>query len=189
MVRKPLVSEADLVLYIGSGTGDQVTNDWTIPRVGTPVIQIDIDPAELGRSYANAVPLLGDAKVTLRRMIGLVTENATTRNGTSGRSSWCRDWRKEMEPFCRSEATPIRTERLCQEISDAFPADGVLVSDTGFASIWTGAMVNFSQPGADLHPGGGLPRLGLSGGAGRQMRRPRTAGGLFHRRRRLLSTT
>ena len=58
-----------------------------------------------------------------------------------------RDWQKEMEPFCRSAATPIRTERLCQEISDAFPADGILVSDTGFASIWTGAMVNFSRPG------------------------------------------
>ena len=71
-----LVSEADLVLYIGSGTGDQVTNDWTIPRIGTAVIQIDIDPSELGRSYSNAVSLLGDAKVTLRRMIGLVTEKA-----------------------------------------------------------------------------------------------------------------
>ena len=62
-----LVSEADLVLYIGSGTGDQVTNDWTIPRIGTAVIQIDIDPSELGRSYPNAVSLLGDAKVTLRQ--------------------------------------------------------------------------------------------------------------------------
>ena len=61
-----LVSEADLVLYIGSHTGDQVTNDWTIPRIGTPVIQIDIDPSELGRSYPNAVSLLGDAKATLR---------------------------------------------------------------------------------------------------------------------------
>ena len=60
-----VVSEADLVLFIGSHTGDQVTNDWTVPRPGTPVIQIDIDPSELGRSYANAVPLLGDAKVTL----------------------------------------------------------------------------------------------------------------------------
>jgi acetolactate synthase-1/2/3 large subunit len=41
------VSDADLVLFIGSATGDQVTLDWTIPAVGTQVIQIDINPSEL----------------------------------------------------------------------------------------------------------------------------------------------
>ena len=142
-----LVSEADLVLYIGSGTGDQVTNDWTIPRPGTAVIQIDIDPAELGRSYPNAVSILGDAKVTLRQMIALIGEKRSNPKWTERAQQLLRDWQKEMEPFCRSAATPIRTERLCQEISDAFPADGILVSDTGFGSIWTGAMVYFGHPG------------------------------------------
>ena len=46
-----VVAEADLVVFIGSHTGSQVTLDWKIPPVGTPVIQIDIDPSELGRSY------------------------------------------------------------------------------------------------------------------------------------------
>jgi acetolactate synthase-1/2/3 large subunit len=48
-----LVSEADLVVYVGSQTGDQVTNGWKVPKPGTAVIQIDIDAAELGRSYPN----------------------------------------------------------------------------------------------------------------------------------------
>lgn len=47
-----VVAEADLVIYIGSNTGDQVTHDWKIPLPGTSVIQIDINPAEIGRSYA-----------------------------------------------------------------------------------------------------------------------------------------
>ena len=67
-----VVSEADLVLFIGSHTGDQVTNDWTVPRPGTPVIQIDIDPSELGRSYANAVPLWGDAKLTVKQLMEIL---------------------------------------------------------------------------------------------------------------------
>jgi acetolactate synthase I/II/III large subunit len=142
-----LVSEADLVLYVGSGTGDQVTNDWTIPRIGTAVIQIDIDSSELGRSYSNKVSLLGDAKVTLQRMLGLVTKKRDNEKWTARARQLLSDWQKEMEPFCSSAATPIRTERLCREISDAFPADGILVSDTGFASIWTGSLVNFSRPG------------------------------------------
>ena len=142
-----LVYEADLVLYIGSGTGDQITNDWTIPRMGTTVIQIDIDPTELGRSYSNKVSLLGDAKATVRRMLGLITEKRQNPKWTGRAQQLLADWQKEMEPLCNSSAKPIRTERLCKEISDAFPANGILVSDTGFAGIWTGAMVNFNQPG------------------------------------------
>ncbi len=142
-----VVSEADLVLYVGSHTGDQVSNDWTVPRIGTSVIQIDIDPSELGRSYSNSVSLLGDAKITLRRMIGLIKEKRSNQKWTERAQELLLEWRKEVEPQCRSAAKPIRTERLCREIGDAFPADGILVSDTGFAGIWTGAMVNFNDPG------------------------------------------
>ena len=141
-----VVSEADLVLFVGSHTGDQVTNEWTIPRLGTPVIQIDIDPLELGRSYPNAVPLLGDAKVTLRRMKGYA--KAMTRTSWTQRARHLVDeWRKEVEPLRHSEATPIRPERLCKEISEVLPPNGILVSDTGFAGIWTGAMAYLTQPG------------------------------------------
>ena len=64
-----VLAEADLVLFIGSHTGGQVTNNWMFPPEGTKVIQIDIDPEELGRNYPNAVSILGDAKTVLRHMI------------------------------------------------------------------------------------------------------------------------
>jgi len=38
------------VIYIGSNTGDTVTNAWKVPKRGTPIIQIDIDPSELERT-------------------------------------------------------------------------------------------------------------------------------------------
>src|SRR6202007_985797 len=63
-----ILMRADLVLYIGSQTSGQVTHFWKIPAAGTPVIQIGIDPADLGRNYPNAVSLLGDAKATLKAL-------------------------------------------------------------------------------------------------------------------------
>ncbi len=142
-----VVSEADLVLYIGSRTGDQVTNDWTIPRIDTPVIQIDMDPSELGRSYPNKVSLLGDAKRTVRRMIDAAQQKRENPKWVARAQELLREWQNEMEPLMNSEAKPIRPERLCKEIGDVLPADGILVSDTGFAGIWTGSMVRFSHPG------------------------------------------
>ena len=141
-----VVSEADLVLFVGSHTGDQVTNEWTIPKMGTPVIQIDIDLLELGRNYPNTVSLLGDAKVTVRKMKESVKGRISRKSWTERARQWVDDWRKEAEPLLHSDAVPIRPERLCKEITDTLPADSILVSDTGYAGIWTGAMIDLAHP-------------------------------------------
>jgi acetolactate synthase I/II/III large subunit len=140
--------EADLVFFIGSHTGGQVTRNGIFPPVGTPVIQLDIDPAELGRNYPNAASILGDAKVTLQRLIEMVQRKSpdTAKAWTGRIQQLAADWRSENEPMRNSDAAPIRPERICKEISEALPPDGVLVSDTGHAGIWTGTMIDFKHP-------------------------------------------
>lgn len=140
--------EADLVFFIGSHTGGQVTHNWHFPAVGTPVIQLDINPAELGRNYPNTVPIMGDAKVTLRKMI----ETAQPRSRESAQA-WVSHvaemvaaWRADEEPNLTSDAIPMRPERICREISQALPPNGVLVSDTGHSGIWTGTMIELEHP-------------------------------------------
>lgn len=142
-----IVYEADLVLFVGSHTGDQVTNGWTIPALGTPVIQIDIEPTELGRSYPNAVSLCGDAKVSLALL-------AQALAGVDKKEDWAAHarqtvaaWNAEIEPLCSSEAVPIRVERLCRELTLHLPPDAVLVADTGWSGIWTGTTVYLNHPG------------------------------------------
>ena len=142
-----VVSEADLVLFIGSHTGDQVTNGWTVPKPGTPVIQVDIDPSELGRSYPNLVGLLGDAKVTVRGIIESVNPKAKKDLWAQHAQELVKEWRQEMEPLRNSGDSPIRPERLCKEITEALPSDAVLVADTGFSGMWTGMMVYLTNPG------------------------------------------
>ena len=46
------------------------THFWAVPKIGTPAIQIDIDPEALGRNYPLGAAVNGDAKVTLARMLG-----------------------------------------------------------------------------------------------------------------------
>ena len=54
-----IVSEADLVIFVGSHTGGQVSHFWQIPRQGTPAIQIDVDPGQIGRNYPAEVAIQG----------------------------------------------------------------------------------------------------------------------------------
>jgi acetolactate synthase-1/2/3 large subunit len=140
-----LVSEADLVIFIGSHTGSQVTLDWKIPAMGTTVVQIDIDPSELGRSYPARVALQGEARATLRPLI-----KASEPMG--GHSGWVdrtqqlvREWREDVAPLAESDAVPTRPERLCAELTKTLPSDAILLADTGHAGIWTGSMVDLKH--------------------------------------------
>ena len=141
-----VVAEADLVLFIGSHTGSQVTNTWTIPPMGTPVIQIDINPSELGRSYPNKVALQGDARSSVRRLIEALEPLGARTEWLHRTRELCQEWRDEVAPLVNSDEVPMRPERLCKELSDFLPSDAILVSDTGHSGIWTGTMLDLTHP-------------------------------------------
>ncbi|MCS6851603.1 MAG: thiamine pyrophosphate-binding protein [Gemmataceae bacterium] len=135
------VAEADLVFFIGSGTGSQVTHCWRLPRPGTRVIQLDIEPAELGRHYANVVSLWGDARTVLRQLRAAAWPPPARRTWLGRIAQLVADWRADAQPLRLSDAVPIRPERLCRELQEALPPDAILVSETGHAGIWTGTQV------------------------------------------------
>ncbi|MCC7348873.1 MAG: thiamine pyrophosphate-binding protein, partial [Variibacter sp.] len=139
------VHEADLVFFVGSHTGGQVTANWTKPPRGTAVIQLDIDARELGRNYPNAASLCGDAKVTLARLIDAAPARKNPVWVTQAQE-FVAEWRADADQFRSSEATPMRPERVCREITEALPADAIVVSDTGHSGIWTATMIDFKHP-------------------------------------------
>src|SRR4029450_5366030 len=53
----------------------------------------------------------------------------------------------EPEPMRSSVAKSIRPERICKAISETLPPNGVVVSDTGHAGIWTASMVDLKHAG------------------------------------------
>ena len=161
-----VVAEADLVIYIGSHTGSQVTNEWKVPAQGTPVIQIDIEPAELGRSYPNEVSLQGDAKATVQKLIESLEPTHDRTEWTSRAAELVAQWREEVLPRATSNAVPIIPERLCNELTQALPPDSILVADTGHAGIWTGSMVDLNHTGQDYIRCAGSLGWGLSGAIG-----------------------
>lgn len=141
-----ILCEADLVFYIGSHTGGQLTNNYRIPPPGVNVIQLDINPAEIGRNYAVRVGLQGDARDTMRQMLA-------TADAAPARAAWLgrvRElvgaWWNEVDARYRADDLPMRPERLCKALSENMPSDVILVSDTGHSGVWTGAMLDFRHP-------------------------------------------
>ncbi len=141
-ITNQLVHEADLVVYVGSHTGDQVTNNWTVPGSAIPIIQIDLDAREIGRNYPDVTGVCGDPRLALEDLDAAVSSPA------SGWTEWAKDararyeaWFETRAQFRTSNETPLHVDRLCAALSDALPEDGILVADTGYSGIWTGTLV------------------------------------------------
>tara|TARA_B100000809_G_C15074780_1_gene507383 strand:- start:56 stop:1567 length:1512 start_codon:yes stop_codon:yes gene_type:complete len=140
-----ILCEADLVFFIGSHTGGQVTNAFQIPPQGTPVVQLDINPEELGRNYPIEIGMQGDVRNTLRKMLEY-SEDIEPRNKWVSRvQELVQNWKDSVVDKANSNTVPILPERLCKELADYLPSDSVLVSDTGHSGIWTGTMIDFKH--------------------------------------------
>jgi acetolactate synthase-1/2/3 large subunit len=135
-----LVAEADLAIFVGSDAGDQVTNNFTLPRPAATVIQIDIDPTELGRNFGGAIGIHADPRTAVGQLTAAL--EPTSRPQWQARLKELVDeWRAYIAPNCNSEASPIRPERLCKELGDWLPANAIVVADTGYSSQWSGTMM------------------------------------------------
>jgi len=142
-----LVHQADLVIFVGCHTGDQVTQNWTVPPPGRAIVQIDVDPRELGRCYPGALTVLADPVRALEALRAVLRPRPAWRTWAERVAAAVAAWRAEMAPLLASEAVPIRVERLCAELSAVLPEDAILVADTGYSGIWTGTLVELRSPG------------------------------------------
>lgn len=126
---------SDLVIIVGSATSDNVTLDWTCPPTTTKVVQIDIAPEELGRSYPNSVGLCGDARTVVEQLIPEVAE--TEHNEWLAKAALLlkKTEAKQKEAYPK-DFKPIHSGQLCREIVDAISDDTAVVVDTGYTTVW-----------------------------------------------------
>jgi acetolactate synthase I/II/III large subunit len=152
------IHEADLVCFIGSRTGGMTTNFWDLPPLGTPVVQIDIEPENLGRNYPLVAAVASDAKLALQRMIELLDSSTAARRRawTQRVAALRQQWRAQYEAQLTSEQIPIRPERICGDLTKSLPDDSIVVADTGYGGVWMGAMYDSSAGQAYIRSAGHL---------------------------------
>ena len=153
---------ADVILAIGFSFDDRATSAWldgyTLSVPPSRLIQIDIDPAEIGRNYPAEYGILGDAKASL----DFLTTTARGRIG-AGRSlaTWIARldrgrtvWREYQGGLAESDQMPLRPERLMRALSRAIPENAVVASDVGVHHNWIIQLMDTLRPRHLIHSWG-----------------------------------
>ncbi|SEE74821.1 thiamine pyrophosphate-binding protein [Streptomyces sp. KS_5] len=131
---QPLLDEADLVFVIGSRLEETARLGWFRPGVGR-LIQLDSDPAAFSLVAEADVNLLGDATLTLRRLLGVL--GARDLDATD--SAWRRrigQVRHEPRPAPGAEDQTLSAPHAITAAIDAFGRDLILVQENGLHDMW-----------------------------------------------------
>ncbi|MBB2701229.1 UNVERIFIED_ORG: thiamine pyrophosphate-dependent acetolactate synthase large subunit-like protein [Rhizobium esperanzae] len=135
-----------------------------IPRSAS-VIHVDVDPAEIGRTY-EAVRLAGDAAETIRALRGELagrdlSYRRSKRNQLIARiAGFWHSFDTERQSVARSDASPIRPERIMFELQQLMTADTTVVADASYSSMWVAGQLRALAPGMRFLLPRGLAGLG-----------------------------
>jgi acetolactate synthase-1/2/3 large subunit len=164
--------DADVILAVGTAFGEADCSSWrpefTFAIPGSKLVQIDIDPGEIGKSYPVDVGIVGDAKATLRALIDRLGNSP--RSGTHTRAQLQdvtrrkRDWQAEVSESQSDAGTPIHPARLLRALSDAAPDDAIFVTDVGWNKNGAGQQLQTKRPRSFI-TSGGMATMGFSPGA------------------------
>ena len=163
-----IVAGADVVLAAGTRFQGHSTRNWRLSFGGT-LAHLDADPAVIGRNYPTALPVVGDARIGLEQLLGLISRVSTDQEHAQKA--------RAAADAARRDARARIGEDYCQ-IMDAIrrhaPRASVIVRDaTVPAYTWGDRLLPILQPRTSIRPasaaiGPGLPlALGAAAGSGR----------------------
>ncbi len=102
---------------------------------GTPAVQIDRDPARIGKRFPVTRGLVGDAGPTLCALLDRL-ENKPDTGFLEACQNTRAHWRERMDKQETSDNTPIRPQRVARAVSDLAADDAVFLCDTGTVTVW-----------------------------------------------------
>lgn len=147
------LAEADLVLYVGSRTDSTTTSHWTLPPPfpAPAVIQVDVDPWEIGNNYRLVAGVAGDAKLALPDLLAAIDRPDKLRARHQGRIEQLQAERQaywqDVEQQARADSMPITPARVVRALRQLLDDDAVIVADPGTPTPFLASQYELRRPG------------------------------------------
>ena len=142
------VRQADVILAAGTRLSQSSTfYDHRFIPADARIVQIEIDPKEIGRNYPVEVGIEGDARAVLEDLIEKVREAEPRIN-----QAWVKevkDWFARREQRLQAEGrlkeSPIKPQRVFAELRKVMPRDAIIALDAGLAPNFGQDRLNYYQ--------------------------------------------
>ena len=173
------VYNADCLIAVGARFDDRVTGkiDQFAPQA--EIIHIDIDPSSISKSVKVHIPIVGDAKRVLARLLDDVREEGAAQPPTplrEAREQWLRQmaqWQQKHPFRYEWDDEVIKPQYVVEEVSNLTRGEAIIVTGVGQHQMWAAQHYRFRHPRHWLTSGGlGTMGYGLPAAMGAQVARP-----------------
>jgi acetolactate synthase-1/2/3 large subunit len=151
------MQQADLLVALGSRFDDRVTGKLAGFAPNAKIVHVDIDPAEIGKNRAADVPIVGDC----RDVIGKMVAELTKRQGEGGppdRTPWLQQlkaWQAQYPyRYDQQPDGPLKPQYCVERLRDHADADTIVVSGVGQHQMYASQFWHFEHPRRWINSGG-----------------------------------
>jgi acetolactate synthase I/II/III large subunit len=168
------MDEADLICAVGARFDDRITGKLSEFAPRAKFIHIDVDPAEISKNVPAHIPIVGDAKNVLAK---LVIEYRAIGADPARLDAWCsriEGW-KAKYPLAYEDTTDaeIKPQFMVRALWEATGGEAIVSSDVGQHQMWAAQLYDFPEPRRWINSGGlGTMGFGLPAAMGAAVGNP-----------------
>jgi len=141
--------ESDLIIAVGARFDDRVTGRIDTFAPDAMVIHIDLDPTSISKNVHVDIPIVGDAKDSLKKLIGYIKTKPETENWLKKIEEW-----KKKHPLAYKNDDKLKPQFIIEQIYEATKGDAIIVTEVGQNQMWAAQWYKYSQPRTFLSSGG-----------------------------------
>jgi len=162
------ITYSDLIISLGARFDDRVTGKIEEFAPHAKVIHVDIDPAAISKNVPVDVPIVGDVRLALEKMIHFVDEQR--------HDEWLeqiKKWKKEHPLRYRQSEKVVKPQFVIEQISEVTKGEAIIATDVGQHQMWVALFYKFKYPRSIISSGGlGTMGFGLPAAVGAAIGRP-----------------
>jgi acetolactate synthase-1/2/3 large subunit len=161
------VQRSDLLIAIGARFDDRITGKLDTFAPEADILHIDIDPTAISKSIKVDIPIVGDARRVLVKLVPRVASRP--RGGWLARVA---EW-KAKHPLTFAEDGKLHPQLVVQKIHEVTEGRAVVCTEVGQNQMWAAQFYGYSEPRTWVSSGGlGTMGFGLPAAIGAKLGRP-----------------
>ncbi len=166
--------ECDLMIAVGVRFDDRVTGKTDVFAPGAKIVHIDIDPTSIRKNIPVTVPIVGDCRITLEKLNGILEKEDLGDLGEK-RRPWLEqitEW-KSTQPLAYDQAKVIKPQFVVEKLYELTRGEAIITTEVGQNQMWAAQYYHFDRPNCFITSGGlGCMGFGLPAAIGAQIACP-----------------
>ncbi len=171
------VANSDLILAVGARFDDRVTGKVDAFAPMAKIIHIDIDPTSIQKNVKVDVPIVGDCRLAIEKLLEIVKEvDRPVKVWKEQFKEWWEQidlWRRRYPLSYKQEEGVIKPQFVIEKLYELTKGRAVITTEVGQNQMWTAQFYKFDEPRTLLSSGGlGTMGYGFPAAIGAQFARP-----------------